>query len=112
MKRVRVGRERAALDLGDVLANRAADDLLQVVVALGELGSELVEKAEQVVKHEYLTVAVRAGADADGRDRRPLGDLGGQVERDPFEHERERARLFYRGGVFEQPLAPAGGMAM
>ena len=43
-----------------------------------------------------------AGADADGRDRELLGDLGGEVERDALEHDGERARGLDRQRVLDQ----------
>ena len=59
-------------------------------------GTSSPDKPEHVVAHEYLTVAVRPGADADGwypdRGRVPRGQRRG----DRLEHDCEGAGLFER----------------
>jgi hypothetical protein len=45
------------------------------------------------VEHEHLPVALRAGADADGRDRHRLADARGHRGRHEFEHHGERPGL-------------------
>ncbi len=63
-----------------------------------------LEQAEHVVQHEDLPVTVRAGSDADCGDGRRVGDLGGELARDAFEHNAESACLGHGRGVGEQFL--------
>ena len=58
-------------DVGDIGRDRGADLLAELGVVPDEPGAELLDQAQHVVDDEDLAVALRAGADADGRDREP-----------------------------------------
>ena len=64
------------------------------------------------MEDEHLAVAVRAGADADGRDLQLGGDLRGEVERDALEDHGEGAGLLHRTRVVEHALALAGAVTV
>jgi hypothetical protein len=70
--------ERPVADLAGVPLDRRANRRCKIGVLLDEARRMAFVEAEQVVPHEHLTVAVRAGADPDRRDveRRcdPRGD--------------------------------------
>ncbi len=73
------GRHRVALDVG---------------VATHELGGDAVFDAEQVVKHQHLTVTVRPRPDSDGGNGDRFGDHGGHFGGNPLEHQRKTAGGF------------------
>src|SRR5258706_15192791 len=50
------------------IRERLADDVPAIRIALDELRREAVEQADHVVQHQVLSVAVRTGTDADGRN--------------------------------------------
>ena len=61
--------------------------------------------AEHVVQDEHLRIAVRARADADGENRKFLGQFARDLEIDDFEHDRVGAGRFDGERVFDQPIA-------
>src|SRR3990170_9061665 len=77
----------AGLDLLAVPGEGRRDDLLQVRVALDELGGEVVEEPEEVVRHQRLAIARGPRPDADGRDPELSGDDLRHLPGDAFEHE-------------------------
>ena len=72
-----------------------------------EFGMKALEHSQQVVDDQDLSVAVRAGADADRRDRQLGGDLGGQLAGDALEDDAERAGVGDRVGVGEELVGRA-----
>src|SRR6185436_8977851 len=74
--RLRVRWERASPHLLGPAADRLHLVLVHVRVAPDELRHGPGEHPEEVVDHEDLAVATRAGADADRRDRDLAGDAG------------------------------------
>src|SRR4051812_36310820 len=66
-----LGWERTGTDIGRVLSDGIANASADIGVAAGVLRDELVEHAEQVVKHLHLPVAVHAGTDPDRRNTEP-----------------------------------------
>ena len=60
--------------------------------------------ADHFVVDQHLAVATGAGADADGCDRHPPGNLGRDLARHRFHHQREAAGGGNRLGVADQPL--------
>ncbi len=56
--------------------------------------------------------AMRAGPDADGGDAQALGDPGGELGGDAFEHERKAARLLQPTRVFQDPEGVVGCPAL
>ena len=67
--------------------------LEELGVALHELRSKVGSQPEQVVANQDLSIAVGAGADADGWDVDGLRDARGEVGGNPFEDQRVRASL-------------------
>ena len=61
-------RKFALFHFADKFFHRAEHGLFYIGVALDEFRHEIIEQAEHVMDHQHLTVAVHAGADADGRD--------------------------------------------
>src|SRR5688500_10199389 len=66
----------------------------QLGVSAHEARRDPLFQAEQVVVDQHLPVAVRAGADADGRNFQTLADLGSQVGGDALQDQGEGAGLF------------------
>ena len=64
-----VSRELALLDFFFITPERLERVSLEVGVGLHKLWHEVIEEAEEVIEHEHLSVAVRAGPDADGGNR-------------------------------------------
>ena len=62
-------------------------------VLAGKLRREPRKEADEIVRHEHLAVARRAGADADGGDGERGGEAGGGVGLDEFEHDGKGARV-------------------
>ena len=52
--------------------------------------------------HQHLPVGVRSGPDADGGNRRPLGDDLGQSSGNPFQHHGEHPRFLQGPGLPDQ----------
>jgi voltage-gated potassium channel len=75
-----------------------------VGVALDELGRPRRQPGH-VLPDQDLGVAVRPGADPDGRDVEAGGHPPGQVRRHAFEHDRECPGGLESLGVAQQPLA-------
>ncbi|CAH1702002.1 hypothetical protein BOSEA1005_21701 [Hyphomicrobiales bacterium] len=99
-------------DLGGIIGHGLVD-------AFGEVAEELDEfrhapgQAEHVVEHKYLPVAGRRGADADGRDRDPGGDIGRERLGHCLQHHGEGTGLRHRLGIGDdrrpfRPAAPLG----
>ena len=100
-KECSVGRERAGGDLGRVGAGGILEVTTQVGVLLDEPRRAAPAQAGHVLPHEHLRVAVRARADADGRDAQRLGDLRRDRRRDHLHDDREAARGLEREGVLD-----------
>ena len=62
-------------------------------------GCAIERQAQQVVKHEDLAVAARAGSDADRGDAERVGHLLGHFGGHAFEHDREGPGLLGGLGV-------------
>ena len=60
--------------------------------ALHELRPQIAVKAEHVLNHQYLAIAMRAGADADGRDIYRVRDLRRQFRWNAFDDQCEMHR--------------------
>ena len=76
-------------------------------------GLRLAEgEAEQVVRDEYLRVAVGARADADGRDVERRRHLARDLARDDFEDDGEDARLFERQRVLDERARGVGRLRL
>ena len=82
-----------------------------VAVPLGEARGG-VEEAEDVVGHEDLPRRGVAGADPDGRDAQPLGDVVGDLRGDTLEHDGEAAGLLQRLGVGDERGGGRGGLPL
>jgi len=65
-------------------------------------------QAEQIGGHPYLSIAGRAGSDADHRNRQHRLDLGGQLRRHMLQHQGETARTLKRLGLTQQLLLATG----
>src|SRR5438034_3173256 len=107
MERMLIPRELPTPHLTDVSTHRLGDHPLQISVAFHELGRKSVGQTEEVMDHQDLPITGGSGADANGRDRQPLGDLMGWVHRHPFEHDSKGTSLGYRLGILQQALPRA-----
>ena len=94
--------KRAFPDFADVVAERRFHGAARIAEDFeeGALGAE----SEDVVHDEDLAVAVGSGADADRGDGEHLGDFGGGVLLDEFEHEGETAGLLEAERFFRELL--------
>src|SRR5215471_485033 len=99
LERVLLVGEGPAPNLGKKGAARLSNAGVEVRVLLRELWLEVRIHAQQVVADEHLAIAVQSSANADGRDRKALADLLGQLERHPFQHQRIAPRLLDRDRV-------------
>ena len=68
MIRLRVGGIDARLHIVFERLHRVADHRAQIGVAANELGRRREGQSQQIVEDQHLAIAIRAGADADGRD--------------------------------------------
>src|SRR5881296_3108809 len=64
-----VSRELSVLDFFFIAPERLQSIGLEVGIGLHKLRHEVIEEAEEIIEYEHLSVAVRAGPDADGRYR-------------------------------------------
>ena len=76
----------------------------QVRVLFDERRHEAIEESEHVRADEHLPVAGGSGADADRRDAEPGCDGRGEIGRDRFEHQGERAGFFKGESVGDEHL--------
>ena len=83
----------------DVLVDGVGDLFVEVEVAAEEAGFEFRVDAKQVVHDQDLSVAVFAGADADGGYVEAFGDLFGKEGGDLFQDKTETAGLFEDAGI-------------
>ena len=95
--------ECGRLHVCDERARRVDDDLGEVGVFLRER-RHLVVQAEQIGADEHLAVAIRTGADADGRHVERRGDLRGELRGNRFEHDGKRAGILQRERIVEDEL--------
>jgi hypothetical protein len=59
-------------------------------------------QAEEIVQHQHLAIALRAGTDADGRHIHRSGDFGSDRGRHAFEHHDAGACGGHGPGIFHQ----------
>src|SRR3970040_453076 len=102
----------AGRDLLAVPGEGRRDGLLQVRVALDELGGEVVEEPEEVVRHQHLASAGGSRPDADGRDPELCGDNLRHLPGDAFEHEGKDPCLLEEQGILPQTLSRRRGPAL
>src|SRR5258705_13979650 len=93
------GRERARAHLGCIAGHGVADRVAHLRVALDERRSEPGKEPHHVVEYQDLPVAIRAGADADRRDRDALGNELRERRRHELEHHAPAAGGFERRRV-------------
>src|SRR5260370_22958248 len=65
-------------------------------------------KAEHVMHHEHLAIAIGAGADSYRRHVDAVRYFATQRRRHALDHDRERTCRFECGRIFEQPFAASG----
>src|SRR5438132_6808275 len=85
--------ETPGADVVEVMRDGRARLVAEVGVAADELRGEVVVEAEEIVEDQHLPVAVRAGADADGRRGDALGDHRRQLGGAALQHDGEAAGL-------------------
>src|SRR5271157_2178868 len=85
---VLVVRELAGSDFFAVAVNRLADDVPDLGIAPDE-AELLIREADDVMQDQDLAVALRPGADADGRDRNGMGQPPGEIPGNLLEHDSE-----------------------
>src|ERR671926_1536643 len=108
-----VGREGARAHVVGVSLERPVHRLAEVRVLAHEARARLAEgEAEQVVRDEYLRVAVRPRADADGRDVERGRHLARDLARDDFEHDGEGARLLQGERVLDERARRVGRLRL
>ena len=106
-----LGRELAALDGAEVALDRVGHLAADVAERLRERGGVLSE-ADDLVDDQHLAVAVRAGADADGRDVDGVRDRLAEVRRDVFEDDGEGAGVLVLFDEVDDSAAGRGVSAM
>ena len=104
--------EGAGADFLGVGADGGDDDLGEVGVLLGVLRDEVGVEAEEVVPDLHLAVALRAGADADGRDVELLGDDARDVDGHRLEDDGVGAGFLQGHGVVQQADGGGGRLAL
>src|SRR5260221_1067593 len=62
-----------------------------------ELRTKIRVQAQQILKHQYLSVTSRAGADADGRNTKAFTNFPGKVRWHALEHDRKRPKFLESG---------------
>src|SRR5439155_613657 len=80
------GWKAAVAHVGGIAGDGVPDRRAGFRVALDEARRKAGEQADQVMEHEDLAVAMRACADADGRDGDALGDQPRERRRHQLEH--------------------------
>src|SRR3954464_7179721 len=81
--------------------DRVADRRAGFRIALHEGRREAAEHPDEIMKDEHLAVAVRAGADTNGRNRDAPGDHSCERRRHELEHDAPAARRCERLRAFE-----------
>src|SRR5215468_6061083 len=99
MKRVLFAGELPFANIRNKTFDRTGHHLFDIGILLNELWRKIIEQSEHVMDHEHLTVAMRARADADGRNNQPVGDLLGQVQRNTLQHQCEGPAILYRQSI-------------
>src|SRR5215213_5736443 len=108
-----VGREGAGAHVFGVGLYGLVDGFAHVRVLPYEARARLAEgEAEEVVRDQYLRVAVGARADAYRGDVKRLGHGARYLARDDFEDDREDARLFERQRVFDERARRVGSLRL
>src|SRR5258705_3808193 len=72
----------------------------EICERLGEARWRRLAKAEHVMHHEHLAVAIRTRADSDRRDLDAMRYLTSERWRHTLDHDRECARGFKRVRIF------------
>src|SRR5690606_26929881 len=106
-----VARKRALLHVVPILRERLRHLRADIGVPPHESRPELRENAEHVRRDEDLSVAARARADADRRDRKRFGHPPRELRRDLLEHDREYARVLEGFRVRKDALGLLGRRA-
>src|SRR5262245_36447237 len=99
MKRVLFAGEFPFANIRNKILDRSGHHLFDIGITLNELWRKIIEQPKHVMDHEHLTVAMRARADADGRNGQPFGDLLGQVQWNTLQHQCEGAAILYRQSI-------------
>src|SRR5262249_40718559 len=89
MNRVLLDAECPFANIRNKTLDRTGHHLFDIGILLNELWRKIIEQSKHVMDHEHLTVAMRARADADGRNGQPFGDLLGQVQWNTLQHQCE-----------------------
>src|SRR4029450_6365154 len=97
-------RELAISDLVDICGGRVADDLGQVGVLLDKALDPAAPQTEHVLPNQDLRIAVRTGANADGRDLEFTGHLARQITRNHLKHHAEGSGVFDGVCIVQQTL--------
>src|SRR5579872_3814048 len=85
VKRFRVRGEATVVDVVAIFASGAGNLFAKIDVLAREFRRAVDAQAHEIVENEHLAVAIRAGADADGRDAQFLRDARGEFARHGFE---------------------------
>ena len=89
-----------------------ADQGCQVRIATDELGWRRKGQSQKIVEDQNLPIALRAGADADGRDFQFARDHGRNLARDAFENDATGASAFQGDRIAHQLLDCLQGLAL
>src|SRR5882672_5459715 len=95
------GRKAAVAHVGSIAGDGVFDRRAGFRVALDEARRKAGEQADQVMEYENLTVAMRACADADGRDGDALGDQTRERRRHQLQHHAPAAGALERLRAFQ-----------
>src|SRR6267378_2911783 len=95
------GRKAAVAHVGGIAGDGVFDRRAGFRVALDEARRKAGKQADQVMEYENLTVAMRACADADGRDGNALGDQARERRRHQLQHHPPAAGALERLRAFQ-----------
>src|SRR5579872_3908221 len=102
VERFRVGGEAAVVNVVAILAGGAGNLFAEIGVLAREFRRAVDAQAHEIVENEHLAVAIRAGADANGRDAKFLRDARGEFARHGFEDDGKSSGGFDSARVAHQ----------
>src|SRR3972149_3350812 len=108
-KRVFGARKCTGLHLLTVLREGGRNGPLEIGVALDELGREVIEETQEVVRDQELAVTRGPCTDPDGGNPELPGDHLRHPPGNPLEDQRKNAGLLEQQCILEQALRGGGG---
>src|SRR5579875_3433985 len=79
--------EAALPDISTIIFHRTLDDFRQVGIGAHKFRSSAQTHSDKVMEHQNLAVTLRARADSNGRDAKPLSDQSSQFSWNSFQYD-------------------------